>query len=135
MTLRTLRIALASSALLAFAVAFFAFLAAPELGSAYKGLIGPLGSNLPRPTVDVALPLIRVAPGGPHGDPVTSAGAAAVWLLVVLGPWAGLAWTLRAPDVPQALARWVVALSIYLPFVAAVVSVVLFGLALPFACL
>ena len=135
MSLRTLRIALATAAFLFSAVALFAFLAAPELGSAYKGLIGPLGSDLPRPTVDVALPLLRVAPGGPHQEAVTSPAAAVAWLLVVFGPWAGFAWTFRAPDVPTALARWVVALSIYLPFVAAVVSVVLLGLALPFACL
>ncbi len=135
MTLRTLRVALTASALLAFSVALFAFLAAPELGSAYQRLVGPVGRDLPAPTVDVALPLLRVAPGGPHQAPVTSPGAAVVWLLVVLGPWAGFAWAFRAPDVPAALARWVVALSIYVPFVAGVAGLVLLGLVLPFGCL
>jgi hypothetical protein len=134
-SLRTLRIALATAAFLASAVALLAFLAAPRLGSAYQSLIGPLGSDLPLPTVDVALPLLRVAPGGPHGEAVTSPGAAVVWLLVVLGPWAGFAWAFRAPDVPMALARWVVALSIYVPFVTAVAAAVLLGLVLPFGCL
>jgi hypothetical protein len=133
--LRTLRIALATAALLFSAVAAFAFLAAPELGSAYTGLIGPVGTDLPAPTVDVALPVLRVAPGGPHQEAVTSPGAAVVWVLVVFGPWAGFAWMFRAPDVPIALVRWVVALSIYLPFVAAVAAAVLLGLVLPFACL
>lgn len=66
---------------------------------------------------------------------MTSPGAAAVWLLVVLGPWAGFALALRAPDVPTALARWVVALSIYVPFVGAIVAAVLLGLVLPFGFL
>ncbi len=135
MSLRALRIALATATFLAFAVALFAFLAAPWLGSTYQKLIGPLGADLPVPTVDVALPLLRVAPGGPHREAVTSAGAAAVWLLVVLGPWAGLAWTFRAPDAPTALARWVVALSIYVPFVSAIAAAVFLGLVLPFGCL
>lgn len=134
-SLRALRIGLATAAFLAFAVALFAFLAAPQLGSAFQRLIGPLGTDLPAPTVDVALPLLRVAPGGGHQEPVTSPGAAAVWLLVVLGPWAGFAWACRAPDVPAALARWVVALSVYVPFVAATAAAVLLGLVLPFGCL
>lgn len=134
-SLRALRIALATAAFFAFAVALFAFLAAPQLGSAYLRLIGPLGTDLPVPTVDVALPLLRVAPGGPHQEAVTSPGAAAVWLLVVLGPWAGLAWAFRAQDVPAALARWVVVLSIHVSFVAAVAAAVLLGLVLPFGCL
>lgn len=135
MSLRTLRIALATAAFLVCAVALCAFLLAPQLGSAYQRLIGPLGTDLPVPTVDVALPLLRVAAGGPHAEPVTSPGAAAVWLLVVFGPWAVLAWALRAQDVPTALARWVVALSIYVPFVAAIAAAVLLGLVLPFGCL
>lgn len=135
MSLRTLRMALATATVLAFAVALLAFLAAPQLGSAYQRLIGPLGTSLPVPTVDVALPLLRVAPGGPHAESTTSPGVAAVWLLVVLGPWAAFAWAVRAPDVPSALARWVGALSIYLAFVAAVAAAVLLGLVLPFGCL
>ena len=135
MSLRTLRIALATAAFLVFAVALSAFLAAPQLGSAYQRLIGPLGTDLPVPTVDVALPLLRVAPGGPHAESATSSGAAVAWLLVVLGPGGGFAWAFRAPDVPTALARWVVALSVYVPFVAAVAAVVLLGLVLPFGCL
>lgn len=135
MSLRALRFALATAAFLVFVVALSAFLAAPELGSAYQRLIGPLGTDLPAPTLDVALPLLRVAAGGPHAESVTSPGAAMVWLLVVLGPWAGLAWALRAPDVPTALARWVVALSIYVPFVGAIAAAVLLGLVLPFGCL
>jgi hypothetical protein len=134
-SLRALRIALATAAFLAFAVALFAFLAAPQLGSAYQRLIGPLGTDLPVPTVVVALPLLRIAPGGPHQEPVTSPGAAAVWLCLVFGPWAGFAWALRAPDVATALTRWVVALSIYVPFAAAFAAVVLLGLVLPFGCL
>jgi hypothetical protein len=134
-SLRALRIALLASTLLASGVALFAFFAAPQLGSAYQRLVSPLGTALPLPTVNVALPLLRVAPGGPHQEAVTSPGAAAVWLVVVLGPWAGLAWALRATDVPAALSRWVVALSIYLPVVAAIAGLVLLGLALPFGCL
>jgi hypothetical protein len=134
-SLRTLRIALATAAFLAFAVALFAFLSAPWVGSAYQGLIGPVGADLPVPTLDVALPLLRVAPGGPHAESATSPGAAAVWLLVVLGPWAAFAWAFRASDVPTALARWVVALSIYVPFVVAMAAAVLLGLFLPFGCL
>jgi hypothetical protein len=122
-SLRTLRIALATAAFLAFAVALLAFLSAPWVGSAYQRLIGPVGTDLPVPTLDVALPLLRVAPGGPHAESTTAPGAAAVWLLVVLGPWVGLAWTLRAPDVPNALLRWVMAASIYVPFVVAIAAV------------
>lgn len=76
--------AVATAAFFAFAVALFAFLAAPQLGSAYLRLIGPLGTDLPVPTVDVALPLLRVAPGGPHQEAVTSPGAAAVLLGLLL---------------------------------------------------
>lgn len=135
MAARTLRVALAASALLASGAALLAFLAAPQLGSAYERLIRPLGTERPLLTAEVALPLLRVAPGGPHRDPVTSPGAAAVWLVLLLGPWAGLAWALRAHDAPDVLARWVVASSIYVPVAAAVVGVVLLGLALPFGCL
>lgn len=135
MSLRAIRIALAVAATLASAVALCAFLAAPRIGSAYQRLIGPLGTDLPVPTVDVALPLLRVAPGGPHARSATSPWAAGVWLVVVLGPWAGFAWASRAPDGPAALGRWVVAFSLYLPFVAAVAAAVLLGLTLPFGCL
>lgn len=135
MSPRSLKAALAAAALLASGTALLGFLSAPALGSAYAGAVRPLGTALPLLTADVALPLLRATPGGPHQDPVTSPGAAAVWLLLLLGPWAGLAWALRAPDVPAVLARWVVAASVYLPFAAAVALVVLLGLVLPFGCL
>ena len=132
MSLRLLRIALTASTFLIFGVALLAFLAAPELGSIYQRALGPAGAMLPLPTVNVALPLLRVAPGASHSEPVTTPAAAAVWALVLLAPWAILVFTLRGPDVASALARWVVAQSIYLPLVAATAGVVLLGLLLPF---
>jgi hypothetical protein len=135
MSLRTLRIALTASTLIVFGVALLAFLVAPQIGSIYQRAVGPVGAMLPFPTVKVALPLLRVAPGLSLPEPVTTPAAAAVWALVVLGPWAVLVFTLRGPDVASALARWVIALSIYLPFVAATAGAVLVGLLLPFVLL
>ena len=132
MSLRSLRIALTASTFLIFGVAVLAFLAAPRIGSIYARALGPAGEILPIPTLKVALPLLRVAPGATHAEPVTTPAAAAVWALVVLGPWAVLVFTLRGPDVASALARWVVGLSVHLPFVAATAGAVFVGLLLPF---
>jgi hypothetical protein len=131
-TLRALRAALAVSTLLVSGVAAVAFLAAPEAGGLYARLVAPAGTALPVPTASVALPLLRVAPGGAPHEATTSTGAAAVWALLLLAPWAILAFALRASDVPSAVARWVSAWSVWLPVVAAMAAAVLVGLLLPF---
>lgn len=132
MTRRAFRASLVLSALLASGVVLAAFLAAPEAGWLYTRLVAPAGTALPVPTASVALALLRVAPGGAPHEATTSPGAAAVWALLLLAPWAILAFALRAPDVPSAVARWVAAWSVWLPVVAALAAAVLVGLLLPF---
>ena len=132
MTLRALRVVFCASAALAFGLGLFAFLAAPEAGSIYRRLVGGPGMALPAPTVEVALPLLRFAPGGRPHETATTPAASAVWFVLLAGPWAILAAALRAPDVPAGLARWVAGWSLYLALAAAVVAAVLLGLLLPF---
>jgi hypothetical protein len=58
-----------------------------------------------------------------------------VWGLLLVGPWAAFAWTLRAVDVPSAVVRWVAAASLYAAFAVALAAAILLGLALPFGLL
>lgn len=132
MSMGALRAAFVVATVVAFGVVSLAFAAAPEVGAAYRRLIGPLGTALPVPTQHVALPLLRTGSGGALDGPTTSPAAAVVWGGLLLGPWAGLAWALRAPDVAAGVARWVVAWSIYLALGAVVLGAVVLGLALPF---
>lgn len=127
-----LRAAFVVATAVAFGVVLLAFCVAPEIGAAYGRLVGPLGTALPIPTLHVALPLLRSGSGGTLQGPATSPGAAAIWGLLLLGPWAGLAWALRAQGVEATVARWVVAWSLYLALGAAVLGALLLGLALPF---
>lgn len=135
MTRRSFRIVTSAAAALASGVALLACLAAPQLGVAYARLLGPLGTALPRLTAELSLPLLGVAPGGPHQAPAPSPGAAAVWLLFVLAPWAVLVWSWRAGETGEAVVRWVVGWSLLLPVLAAVAGLVALGLLLPFGCL
>ena len=129
------RFALLATTFVVFVVVLAAFGAAPGLGAGYARLVAPLGTALPAPTADVALPLLRTARPGSLGGPAVAAWVSVVWGLLLVGPWAALGWTLRAAEVPAAAVRWIVAASLYGAFAAAVAAAVLLGLVLPFGIL
>jgi hypothetical protein len=129
------RIALLASTVVVFAVVLLAFASAPGLGAAYARLVAPLGTALPVPTVDVALPLLRASRPGSLDGLAVPAWVSVVWGLLLVGPWAAFAWTLRAVDVPSAVVRWVAAASLYAAFAVALAAAILLGLALPFGLL
>lgn len=129
------RIALLASTVVVFAVVLLAFASAPGLGAAYARLVAPLGTALPVPTVDVALPLLRASRPGSLDGLAVPAWVSVVWGLLLVGPWAAFAWTLRAVDVPSAVVRWVAAASLYVAFAVALAAAILLGLALPFGLL
>jgi len=129
------RLALLASTVVVFSVVLLAFATAPGLGAGYARLVAPLGTALPVPTVDVALPLLRAARPGSLDGPASPPWVSVVWGLLLVGPWAAFGWSLRAVDVPTAVVRWVAAASFYGAFAAAVAAAVLLGLALPFGFL
>ena len=125
------RLALLASTVVVFSVVLLAFATAPGLGAASARLVAPVGAALPVPTVDVALPLLRASRPGSLDGPVSPPWVSFVWGLLLAGPWAAFGWTLRAGDVPSAVARWVAAASLYAAFAVALAAAVLLGLALP----
>jgi hypothetical protein len=111
------------------------FVAAPEVGSAYNMATKPLGDKLPMLTKAYSLPMLRVEPGDPHERPVTKLWALVLWALFLAGPAIIAAWSLCGQNGEQAVTRWVMGLSLFLPVLmfAAVIAVV--GLVLPFTCM
>jgi len=135
MSLPAFRIVVVASTLLVTATVAFAFFGCPEIGSAYVMVVNSAGSELPRLTAVVSVPLLRIGPGDAHERPVTKTWVALVWFFLALSPIAVAAWTLRAPTLELALARWAAGYSLYVPFVCGIAMVVLVGLALPIACM
>ena len=129
------RLALLASTVAVFSVVLLAFATAPGLGAVYTRLVAPLGTALPVPTVELALPFLRTGRPGALDGSVVPAWVSVVWGLLLVGPWAAFGWTLRAGDLPSAVVRWVAAASLYAAFAAAVAAAVLLGLALPFGFL
>lgn len=133
MTVRTFRIAAAVVTLAITMVIVLAYLTGPYIGSACLMIVKGAGDALPSLTKNVALPLLRVGLGNQLEQPFTGGWPAAVWLLVCLAPWAALFWAQRAPRLDQALARWILGLTLYGTVLAGLVVVVIAGLAMPIA--
>lgn len=135
MSLVMTRAAIFASSALLVAVALVCFFGGPGVGSAYLGFTQTAGMEFPLLTKYVSLPMLRIDAASAHDRPVDKPWGTLVWALLGLTPVALAGWAVRSSSTETVVIRWVVGLSLYLPFVFLVVAIVVVGLAIPIACL
>ena len=134
-TLRRFKVLILASASILTLAMIFAFLFAPSLGSAYLMFTTHLGSRLPILTNNISLPILLVAPPDPHNRPVFKWWVLLIWLHYLAAPTLITWYSLRAQDLTQCIARWVLGISLYLSLVL-LFAIFIFGtLVIPFACM
>jgi len=133
--LRTFRLAAAVLCLCLTAVTLAAFATVEYVGAFYVAATRSAGTALPLLTAQVALPLLRVAPGDPHRRPVTLWWVWLVWGALLVMPLATAALVARSGSLDAAVARLVLGLGAHGTLILAVAVTVLAGLAMAVACM
>ena len=128
MNIRFFKLAMLVSTILITILHGIVFFTAQTVGSAFLMLVQSSENNLPTLTSGFSLPFLgAIAPGSL--DPVESAWwVVLLWTACFMSPWLALLWSWRAPVLEASVSRWLVVMSIYLPFLAILVVLVIAGL-------
>jgi hypothetical protein len=125
---------LAATSLLTIFLGILFFLA-PSVGSAYLMITQTSMSDQPSLTAVFSLPMLRATMPGSLDPTETVWWVALLWTLFFAIPWATLVWSWRGSSLETCLARWQVAMAIYLPFLAIIMALVFAGIVVAFAAL